>query len=378
MNILFITEVNAFPVRGGESLRSFGLLQCLKKAGYSVTVISPLSPDQPGLTQQFPGFRFIGHDFQPEKKSRLSEFAGYFRKDGSLLEIINNTLKDKEIRLAFIDYFFLGQYISFYKERRIPVIYGTHNAQSKLRIQQPAGGLMPKIVRFFSYLAQSWHERLYFKQADRLVCVSGVDRDFYRRFIAEEKIVLLPNFVDGSAYMPADSKQPYIIMTGNFESFQNYYGLKWFLENVWNQELAAITELYLLGRGSAGAFEGITSGKPLSRVRIINREAEILKYLAGAKVSVVPLWHGSGTRLKCIEAMAIKTQLVSTSIGAEGIDHGGSILIGDTPEQFREQVIRVLKGEADHTEQALQVFNKKYSAAVIGEQLDRVISSLLE
>jgi glycosyltransferase involved in cell wall biosynthesis len=189
--------------------------------------------------------------------------------------------------------------------------------------------------------------------------------------------VLLSNFVDGTGYIPAENKRPYIIMTGNFESFQNYYGLKWFLEEVWSKELAEITELYLLGRGSAHALAGISGERRFDRIRIIDRENEILEYLAGAKVSVVPLWHGSGTRLKCIEAMAIRTQLVSTSIGAEGIDHRGSILIGDTPERFREQIIRVLKGETDHTEQALQVFNEKYSAAVIGQQLDRVISSLL-
>jgi len=376
MRILFITQVVPFPVRGGESLRSNGLLKCLLKSGYELLVISPLSPDTPGLAGYFPGIQFISHVFIPEKISRLGEFAGYFKRDKKLIRLLDDILQTQDIDITILDYFFLGQYISYFIDKGIHVMYGTHNAQSKLRMQQPADGIMEKIVRLFSFLAQAWHERIYFKRADQVICVSEIDRKFYRRFIPERKISIIPNFVDETLYKPAIEKRPYIIMTGNFESFQNYHGLEWFVNSVWNDELSGITELYLVGRGAAVAVSLISKGREINRVKVIENQNDILKYLAFASAAIVPLWHGSGTRLKCIEAMAIKTQLISTTIGAEGINHGGSILIADNPVLFRSYIRNALNGTSNHTDMAYRVFIENYSSAINKTRLDNIILSL--
>jgi glycosyltransferase involved in cell wall biosynthesis len=378
MKILFVTQVVPFPIRGGESLRSGGLLKSLLHSGHEVWVISPLTPDKPDLARQFPGAQFIPYVFIPEKISLLSQFAGYFNRDKKLIRLFNEILSTQHIDLAIIDYFFLGQYISFFKDQGIPVIYGTHNAQSRLRLQQPADGIMEKIVRLFSFLAQAWHERIYFKRADQLICVSEIDRKFYRRFIPDRKISVIPNFVDEASYKPAAEKKPYIIMTGNFHSFQNYYGLQWFLDNVWNKELARITELYLVGKGADEALSAISKGRNFHHVKVIENEDGILNYLASASAAVVPLWHGSGTRLKCIEAMALKTQLISTSIGAEGIDHGGGILIADTPGQFCQLIKLSLKKKVDSTDLAYETFINKYSLGANKNKINEIILSLAE
>jgi len=378
MKILFVTQVVPFPVRGGESLRSGGLLKSLLQSGHELWVISPLSPDASDLAGQFPGAQFIPYVFIPEKISRLSQFEGYFNRDKKLIRLFNEILSTQHIDLTIIDYFFLGQYISFFKDQGIPVIYGTHNAQSRLRLQQPADGIMEKIVRLFSFLAQAWHERIYFKRADQLICVSEIDRKFYRRFIPDRKISVIPNFVDEASYKPAAEKKPYIIMTGNFHSFQNYYGLQWFLDNVWNKELARITELYLLGKGAEEVFLAISKGRNFHQVKVIENQDDILNYLASASAAVVPLWHGSGTRFKCIEAMALKTQLISTSIGAEGIDHGGGILIADTPGQFCQLIKLSLKKKVDSTDLAYETFINKYSLGANKKQLNEIILSFAE
>ena len=67
-------------------------------------------------------------------------------------------------------------------------------------------------------------------------------------------------------------------------------------------------------------------------------------YIASAKATVVPLLHGSGTRLKCVESMALKTQIISTDLGAEGIEHEGSIITADDPYKFKSEILEVLQG----------------------------------
>jgi glycosyltransferase involved in cell wall biosynthesis len=75
---------------------------------------------------------------------------------------------------------------------------------------------------------------------------------------------------------------------------------------------------------------------------------ELAPYLAQTSVFIVPLRAGGGMRVKIIDAWAWGLPIVSTSIGAEGIDieTGENILIGDTPEALAEAVVRVLRDPA--------------------------------
>lgn len=67
--------------------------------------------------------------------------------------------------------------------------------------------------------------------------------------------------------------------------------------------------------------------------------------IASASVAVVPLRVGSGTRLKIVEAWAVGTPVVSTSLGAEGLEcePGRDLLIADEPEDFARKVVALLE-----------------------------------
>jgi glycosyltransferase involved in cell wall biosynthesis len=376
MKILFITQVVPFPPAGGEKIRSFGLLRCFAQPGYDVIAVTPELEQQAEAEKQLPGISFIPFKYD-SGDDPFSQFAGYFRPDKRLKTLILTLISSEHFDIAFIDYFFLGQYISVIKSHGIPVIYGTHNAQSLLRLQQPGIGITGFVTRIFSYFAQALHERIYFRKADHLICVSEIDRLFYLKFIRKNKISVIPNFVDESLYRPAAEKKPYIIMTGNFSSFQNYHGLAWFLQEVWNEELEGITSLYLVGKGAKKAMADAAGSRVIRNLVIMEDPADFARLIASATVAVVPLWHGSGTRLKCIEAMALKTQLVSTTIGAEGIIHKGSILIADTPELFREQTKLAALRQVDHTELAFRAFFENYSLEVNKGRIHSIINCLV-
>jgi polysaccharide biosynthesis protein PslH len=107
----------------------------------------------------------------------------------------------------------------------------------------------------------------------------------------------------------------------------------------------------------------------------------VLPYYNRSAVCVVPLRAGGGTRLKILEAMALGRPVVSTTIGCEGIDvvDGKHLLVGDGPEQFAQQTVRLLKNYElyDHiAANARQLVVARYDWDVIAEELMDVYHEL--
>jgi len=106
----------------------------------------------------------------------------------------------------------------------------------------------------------------------------------------------------------------------------------------------------------------------------------LVDHLREAAVVVVPLRVGGGTRLKIYEAMAAAKAVVSTSIGAEGLDvhHDHNIVLADDPEAFAGAVIKLLQN-ADlrrRYEQAAATLAAKYDWATIGDKFSDVLETL--
>lgn len=362
MTTLFITEINPFPVFGGERIRSYGILRLLSRINSKVIAIIGKGKEEIN-NNDFNNVVFIEYDFNSNKKSSYFNHFDKFRKDKDLLKLLENQLNNYNVDIAFIDYQFKGQYISFLQSRGIPTIYGTHNVQSRIILQKPADSLKEKAANMFVYVINWLHEKIYFRRADAIIAVSENDHKYYGKFIRHDKIFIIPNFLVEKDYSSLKYiKQDFVIFAANFYAFQNFTGLKWFLENVWNKSEFTNYKLVLAGMGSDKASDVLVVLKGIRNVEAIGPVDDMKPYIAQAKISIVPLLHGSGTRLKCIEAMALKTQIISTSKGAEGIDHEGSIIIADTAEDFSHKLLELLETKMDLTQQAYEIFIKNYSS----------------
>jgi polysaccharide biosynthesis protein PslH len=281
--------------------------------------------------------------------------------------------------VAFIDYHYYGQYIDFFKEKGIPVIYGTHNVQSKVVYQLPAVSIKNSISITLEFLVDQLHERYYLRKADAVIAVSDNDRNYYTRYISSHKIFVIPNFVLDEEYSSRyNAKQDYIIMTGNFLAYQNIMGLLWFIEKIWNDKVFETQQLILAGLGSDKALDRINETFTFSNIKALGSVKDLKPLIAEAKLSVVPILHGSGTRLKCIESMALKTQILSTTKGAEGIDHEGSIIIADTPEFFKKQLISILHNNTDYTARAFEIYKNKYSLEPNRQVFNKILNQILQ
>ena len=113
------------------------------------------------------------------------------------------------------------------------------------------------------------------------------------------------------------------------------------------------------------------------RVIVTGRVEDVRPYVQRSKVFIVPLRIGGGTRLKILEAMAMGKAVVSTTIGAEGIEcaDGKNILLGDSPQDFADQVLFLLNNPQKSQEigiVARKLVCDRYDWNTIGQKLKMI------
>ena len=127
---------------------------------------------------------------------------------------------------------------------------------------------------------------------------------------------------------------------GSMDWMPNQEGINWFLESVWPALHKEIPEvrLYLAGRKMP---ERLMKAQ-IEGVNVVGEVADSSYFIGSKQINIVPLLSGSGIRVKIIEAMSLGKTVVTTSIGAEGINYtdGKDILIANTPEEFIAQIRR--------------------------------------
>jgi len=371
--IAYATYVSPFPTNSGERLRAVNLISALRHLGYSVHAFVGNYNDI-----DLPSFNEDGLVFHriPFGWPRLRQELGlYFRPHTEFINELTKLNRQTEIHAVILDYGFLGAQIARLQRNGMPVLLGTHNVESVLTGQAPAGSPVSALAIQLRQAIEQTHERWFFPKANAVLCVSDPDCREYARYISARRLHVVPNFVDVPDRFSGISRFDRIIMAGSFDNFQNREGLRWFLEQVWDAELASKVELCIAGKGSnevAGAFFDVP------RLVSLGPCEDLLTEIARSRCAIVPLWQGGGTRFKCLEAMAVRTPIVTTSKGCEGIEHEGTCVVADTPEAFKAAIFSVLNDREDAHNRAArgrQVFDRQYSLQANAARLEYAIAS---
>jgi glycosyltransferase involved in cell wall biosynthesis len=157
-----------------------------------------------------------------------------------------------------------------------------------------------------------------------------------------------------------------LIFTGPFSYYPNYEAMVWFITKVFPQIQSYCPSIRLIITGNHSGLRLPSA----SNVTLTGLVGDVRPLIAESSVSIVPIFSGGGTRVKILEAMALHTPVVSTQKGAEGleIENGSNILIADTPEEFSEQIIRLLNNRnlrQKLVSNAHQLVREKYDWTVV-------------
>ena len=215
------------------------------------------------------------------------------------------------------------------------------------------------------------------------IVASDVEAALLRRAVpGYERFAVVENAVDTRACTPLAGDrpaEPRLVFAGSLTYDPNLDAMQWFCNRILPSVRAAIPEVRLTITGAVppGGFAAPEG------VDLPGRVDDVRSVVASAAVSVAPIRHGGGTRLKILEAMALGTPVVSTSKGAEGLAvvHGEHVLLANDPEVFATQVVRLLRD--DDLRRRLAVAARalavaRYDVAVTGRKLTSLIDQVLD
>jgi glycosyltransferase involved in cell wall biosynthesis len=181
-------------------------------------------------------------------------------------------------------------------------------------------------------------------------------------------IEVIPNFIDLADYAQVrEVPQPNsLIFTGSFRYSANHDAMAWFFRHVYPLIQAQVPDVTITITGDHANLP-LPSATNMTLTGFVDN---VRPLVASAWVSLAPIRVGGGTRLKILESMALGTPVVATSKGAEGLEvhHRQHLLIADTPQEFAESVVRLLRepelrrGIADR---AHQLVRERYDQAVV-------------
>ena len=181
-------------------------------------------------------------------------------------------------------------------------------------------------------------EKILVDLADVTTAVSNVDAEYFKS-IANNKdcVKVFSNVVDVGVYSDVENvkkiRSPSIYLAGSFGPLWPMdHGARWFIDEVYPEVRKQVpgVHFYIAGKGAKSTLKDIVDDD----ITIIDKMDSLVPYICNVDVGIVPLWFESGTRFKILESGAASLPVVSTVLGAEGIEvtHGKDILIADNPK----------------------------------------------
>ena len=234
------------------------------------------------------------------------------------------------------------------RERIPQLIVDSHEIAYDLARQfaRNGGGLGRRLYAGANWRKLRREELRTYRDADGVYLCSATDEQRLLSQAPRVRTAVIPNAADVDYYQPrpGDPKPDgrTVVYFGLLSTVPNADGVTYFVEEIWPRIAEAHPE---------ARFKIIGGKPPLAlqqlagpRVELSGFVPDLRPHLAEAAVLVVPLRLGGGTRLKIVEGMAMGKPIVSTSLGAEGIEAtpGRDLLIEDQPEAFADAVNRLL------------------------------------
>jgi len=216
---------------------------------------------------------------------------------------------------------------------------------------------------------------------DVLVC-SEQDKQTLELRNPLAKIHAVPNSVPLEAIQEnnRNNEEFNILFVGTMSYGPNEDGILWFCNEILpliREKTKIALSLYIVGFNPPQSVRDL---EKIENVTVTGGVDSVAPYYQESDIVVAPIRYGGGTRIKILEAMGFQRPVVSTTMGAEGINirHGHNILIADTPEDFAKCCVELMENDTcrqDISVKARKCIEKEYSDIVIGQKLRRIIEN---
>lgn len=337
MRILFVTPDVPWPANQGSRLRTLALLRALA-AEHEVTLSAPASEAEHADCRQALGstvadFLPVGRDLgerlklpsDPNRARRLRRLLADWRSDPRPYGFryrtpeYHSTIAQEFPRFdaIFCRYAYPFELTSGFPPNRVVVdVDDLHYLGLAREARHGSHGWGTPLVALEAARSYAYEQKLYGTVARVLVC-SAADV----RRVRSPRTTVIRNGVDVPPHsaLRATPAPNTLAFVGQMAYGPNAEGLRWFLDHVWPRVRQEIGDARLLVVGRNADRETLPfATRP--GVELVGEVADTVPWISSASLSIAPIRLGMGTRIKIIESLACARPVVSTRLGAEGLD----------------------------------------------------------
>lgn len=356
MRILQLCNKPPYPPVDGGTLAMNCITQGLLSAECDVTVFTVCSDKHPVLGQQMTESYlenthfdscYVDLSLRPLEAlvAMLCGESYHVRRfdDDSFRNKLIELLKSKEFDVIHVESIFLTPYLStIRKYSSAKVILRAHNVEHQIwtRVARSTKNFFKRSYLKHLALTLRAYECEHVNDYDGVACITDTDVKMFKVLGCRKPIVDIPFGITPDVVDNIDVEENTLFHLGSMDWMPNVEGVNWFLEKVWlkvHRELPQV-RFYLAGRKMPDHLMDLN----LEGVTVVGEVPDAMYFIGSKQINVVPLLSGSGIRVKIIEAMSVGKVVITTSVGAEGIDYtdGVDILIANTPDEFVSQIKR--------------------------------------
>lgn len=385
MKILLITSRIPFPLKDGGAIATYSHAKGFVEQGHEVTMLSLNTKkhfvDNETIQKEFHDLVNVKTVEIDTKVKAWPAFKSLIRGGSYNIErfyskefadLIENEISVNEYDLIQFESLFVAEYIKHTKSSNAIKVLRQHNAEhviwERLAKSEVKGSLKAKYISILA-LRLKQYESSVLNDFDAIVAISASDRDVFRKLGCHVSIYVTPVGVKINRFHTWNKTVYHI---GSIEWEANSQGLRWFVKQVWPLVINDVPDaLFCIAGKSLQKDDTRFNAK---NVRVDGEVDDVVEYSSDKSILVVPLLSGSGIRVKALEGMALGKAVVSTKIGAQGINNDNeSLLVSGKADEFAGHIIKLLEDEDYYktiTNKGIELIESNYTR-------EKVISDLL-
>lgn len=398
MKILQICSKIPFPPKDGGSIAMNILTHGLINAGNQVHVLAVNTPkhfikdeDIDSDYRKKTNYRSV---FIDTSVKRLDAILNLFSdKSFNIIrfyssdfeKILIKQLQKEQYDIIHLETLWVTPYLdAIRKNSKAKIVLRSQNVEFMIweRLAEDAGSPLKKMyLKLLSKRLKKYEVGLLNKY-DAIATITELDSIVFKKLGCTIPIIHVPFGIDLEKYKidTSNLEKPSVFHIGAMDWRPNADGINWFLKNVWMSVLSKhpSIKLYLAGRNMPDWLMQLK----MDNVVICGEVPDSHKFINSKSIMIVPLTSGGGMRVKIIEGMAFGKTIVSTTVGAEGIDYenGKNILIANSENEFVQAIHKCLddiKFSDAIGKNARTLVETKYDNQLICNKLSDFYKSLL-
>lgn len=356
MRVLQLCHKPPFPPIDGGCVAMAAVSRSLIKNKIDLFVFSIATPKHPYQLETFPkeiqansfshfidtNLKFT-HALRALIKNQSYNISRFY--DKFLSKQIINLIEKEKIDVVHIESLFGMPYARDIKTKtKAKIVLRSHNIEHLLWEQKAKHENNPIKKIYLKILVHQLRkfELQSFAMADGIISISNIDSEFIKQANIHTPLITIPVGIPQKQFIENTSNKIYHI--GAMDWQPNISGLNWFLNDVWPKVLKKNPDATL---HIAGKNLQVNYYKNYKNVIAYGEVKDAEEFAKDKGIMIIPVKQASGIRIKLAEAMMMSKAVVSTSIGASGVENlsPNEIAIADDAENFADCVVELINNE---------------------------------